>query len=570
MNKNRRTVIDVFENQVNMHPNNIALVYNGKNMTYFELDELSDKLGNILLLEGVKIGDCVAVNLPASFELVITLLAILKIGAIYVPVDTALPYERLKYILENSVSKYICTLNEKYSDTSDRIKNIYVSLERISASKYFLETYEKSSEIAYIMYTSGTTGYPKGVIIRHSSVVNLCEWFGRKYKVCEATRTILLASISFDVSIEEMLGTILNGGVLYIPEQFLKLHKNAFRRFIEENQITMIQSVPVLLREFLCDEDKLNSLDVIICGGDKLNERIKNEILLKGYKLFNHYGPTETTVDAFVDECSLDRSVSIGYPIDNVIYKVLNEDGIEVEVGEIGELYIGGAMLAKGYIDECINGKSGFMYLNNVRFYRTGDYVCVKQDKRLEFIGRVDGQVKIRGQRIELSEIEHTLLKIPGVQDVVIDVSEIGEDKNIDAYILSSGVTRQDIISNLKTKLPIYMIPNNYFFVSKWELTRNDKIDKNKLRENSMKYEKKNTQNLFEQITNIIKSEVEEDSEFCYDKDTELEIDSLTFMKIVVALEKLYCIEFDIEDLDIEKYRTINDFVQYVYNKQAR
>jgi len=210
----------------------------------------------------------------------------------------------------------------------------------------------KPDNLDYIIYTSGTTGIPKGVMIEHKSVVNLVKWFDSKYDIKKNKNIIQITNISFDVSIEEIFGALLNGGTVFIPPpKNVRIHRKHFSEYINSKQINIIQTVPVILKELILENEKLESLKVIICGGEALCEELKNSILRKGYSLFNHYGPTEITVDATGCECTLVEEVSIGKAIDNMYCCVINEENREAIVGEVGELYIYGVGVSRRYLN---------------------------------------------------------------------------------------------------------------------------------------------------------------------------------------------------------------------------
>ncbi len=376
-----------------------------------------------------------------------------------------------------------------------------------------LEPVNGPSDMAYIIFTSGSTGVPKGVIIEHRSVVNVLTWFARTYNVGPQVRVMQMTNYTFDPSVEQVFGTLLHGGELYMVEQALAGDKEAFRRFIDEHQIHIVNFVPGALKYLLEDEEPLRNLRVVISGGEKLDEDLKNRLIKKGYPLYNHYGPTETTIDALMEKCS-EAGVTLGRPIANVECYVLFSGGTLAPVGVAGELYIGGVGVARGYLNNpeltaerfCLRrpgnpfekwfpGPSQNFYLNKsfcggVRgavfskkaplFYRTGDLVRWLPAGNIEFLGRIDHQVKIRGFRIELGEVENRLLKYLAVKEAVVLLRENKtKEKYLCAYIVSvSYVDVSELKNYLSGCLPVYMIPAEFVLLDKLPTTSSGKVDR--------------------------------------------------------------------------------------------
>jgi len=369
-----------------------------------------------------------------------------------------------------------------------------------------------SVDMAYIMFTSGSTGIPRGVVVEHRNVVNVLTWFARAYQLEPGVRVLQLSNYTFDPSVEQIFGTLIHGAELYIGERELAADKEAFRAFIDLHRIHIINFVPGALKHLLEDGEPPQSLRALISGGDKLEEDLKRELITKGYPLYNQYGPTETTIDALMEKCS-EAKVTLGSPIANVQCHVFLSDNVLSPIGVTGELYIGGAGVARGYLNnpgltnskfqipnykQIPNSKSQItntyeetdnfshhssFFTHHSALYRTGDRVRWLPEGKLEFIGRSDHQVKLRGLRIELGEIESRLLKYPAVKEAVVLLREKNPgEKYLCAYIVSAHrVEVSDLKDYLSGTLPAYMIPAVIMQMDKLPLTPNGKIDRNAL-----------------------------------------------------------------------------------------
>jgi amino acid adenylation domain-containing protein/non-ribosomal peptide synthase protein (TIGR01720 family) len=360
---------------------------------------------------------------------------------------------------------------------------------------------------AYVMFTSGTTGRPKGVVIEHQNVVNLLSWFGKTYNLGPGTHVMQLTDYTFDPSVEDIFGTLLHGGTLYTADKNTVLARDAFRRYVDTRQVHIIDFVPTALNELLGDGEKLASLRAVICGGERLEESIKDRILQKGYKLHNHYGPTEITVDALVSTCG-PGSVTIGRPISNVRCFILDKKHRPAPTGAAGELCIAGAGLSRGYLNspeltarkfdrdlwdlqDCQDekqkapGKRFYRSHKSHRsyIYKSGDLARWHADGNIEFLGRIDLQVKIRGFRIEPGEIESQLLQKQEIEETVVVAkeNEAGQ-KCLCAYVISgSEVNVSELKEWLSKKIPGYMIPSYFIQVEKIPLTSNGKVNRSQL-----------------------------------------------------------------------------------------
>ncbi len=473
------SIIEILNQNIDKHMDDIAICDHTGNMTYKELLFFSNKVANFLRENEVENGDKVAIIGSRCREMILSILGTLKLGAIYVPIDVELPLSRISYILNDAMPKKIIMLDDaKEINYDEKV----LTLDKINDyPEQFNCINVKGEDCAYILYTSGTTGMPKGVIIQHSSVVNLSKWFGLTYDLSRNKNILHMTNISFDVSVEETITTLLNFATIFIIPQKIKLNKKEFVKYIIRNKICIAQFVPVTLKELLVDSEKIDSLKIVICGGDKLDDDLKNDILKKGYNLFNHYGPTEFTVDAISCRCTLDSNY-LGYPIANTEAFIIDKNNNLQTFGIAGELCISGAGMSNGYYNKKELAEKKFVWnpFINRKLYKTGDLAIMMPNGNLKFIGRIDQQVKINGLRIELEEIEYYLKKYTKIQGAVVTVinNNYGGKALCAYYKADSSLMYDELKEYLNNYLPQYMIPNHFIKVSEWPVTVNGKIDK--------------------------------------------------------------------------------------------
>ncbi len=368
--------------------------------------------------------------------------------------------------------------------------------------------------LAYCIYTSGTTGRPKGVLVEHRNAVNTVTWFGRSYRVAGGVKVLQLSDYSFDASVNQVLGTLLHGGELHIVTKESMLNIDELRQYIDTRKINLVNFVPMFLDELLGYSPPLPDLKTVICGAEKLADGIKERLLSKGYRVYNHYGPTETTIDALALDCS-PGEVTLGTPIANTRCYVLDPNRTLLPVGVPGELYVAGDGVTRGYLNnpqltaerfvsselrtqgltpgdkEETRGMPipypGSQHLipstGPERLYRTGDLARRLPNGHIEFFGRSDQQVKIRGYRIELKEIENHLLKHDSVKEAVA-VALAGEADGTEAYLCAyivpageEGIAAAELKEHLGQQLPDYMLPAYYIALESIPVTPSGKVD---------------------------------------------------------------------------------------------
>jgi tyrocidine synthetase-3 len=480
-------VHELFRRQAEKEPGNIAIAYTDeetgiqKFITYGELNILSDRLAGYLKSKGAGPEFVAAVMTDLIPEMIIGLMAILKSGAAFLPIDPAYGKERIEYILKDSGAGLL--LSTKNLCQGLVFEGGIVDLK--DSRCYTADQCEKDStesihNMAYMIYTSGTTGRPKGVIIEHGSLVNLCLWHVNYYKVDAFDRALKYAGVGFDASVWEIFPYLVKGAGIYLVNNEDRLDIKRLKQYFIENSITIAFLPTQVCEQFMGDE--IPGLKRLLTGGDKLRYYKAGN-----YDIFNNYGPTENTV---VTTCfKLDgqySNIPIGKPIDNSRVYILDRDMNILPAGIPGELCISGAGLARGYHNRYELTLEKFVdnpFENGSRMYRTGDLARWNKDGNIEFLGRIDTQIKLRGFRIEIGEIETSILGFEGIDEVAVLLKEEGDsDKYLCAYIVKNREIDIDQLRGyLLSRLPVYMVPSAFAIIDKIPLTANGKVNRKEL-----------------------------------------------------------------------------------------
>ncbi|UZO80610.1 amino acid adenylation domain-containing protein [Aquimarina sp. ERC-38] len=513
---NKLTIPEKFYNQVYKSPDATALVFEGKEMSYRELNEKSNQLARYIKSsyqkstgEPFQSNTLVALYLDRSFEMIVAVLAILKSGGAYVPVDPSYPKERVDYILNDTNAKLICSLkhiNQKHI-TSTNAELLLIDLDAdfyIHNDTSDLPNFSKSDDLAYIIYTSGTTGFPKGVMLNHSGIINRIEWMQSMYSLDKRDAVLQKTPYVFDVSVWELLWGIWYGAKIIIAKPEGHKDNIYLQELIEREKITTLHFVPSMLdayNNYLTDTNQFfhNSVTQIFCSGEELLKSIVNESYKNAsnsnFKLHNLYGPTEASIDVTYYETKPNSKVYIGRPIQNIKTYILDKDYQPVPIGVKGELFISGVGLAKGYHNKSELTRKNFIKnpfdssKDYNRLYKTGDIARYTKNGNIEFIGRNDHQIKINGYRIELKEIQESLNKIDGVKQSCVIVSKRDNSSKLSQYILAYYVpdtkfylnSRNEILNKLSTTLPGYMLPKFLIPLEELPTTNNGKLDRKSL-----------------------------------------------------------------------------------------
>lgn len=492
------TLIELFYDSLEKYPDNTAIVNNGISTTYSELDKKSNQLAKYLLSEGITRHSKVGVSADRKANTIANILAILKVGAAYVPIDTEYPENRKAYILENCNSKLLLTPetydNENVADLSDTK----------------LDLINEPADVAYIIFTSGSTGKPKGVVITHGAVCNTIIDINQKFGVHDQDRIIALSSLCFDLSVYDVFGA-LSSGASMVQINDLKDIPN-IQQVLNENNITIWNSVPAIMDMLVANmnidsDDEVNywqidnssnvtfnynsnnGLRLVMLSGDwiPLNLPAKINENFPDAKTISLGGATEASIWSIyypVEEVNNKwNSIPYGFPLANQTFYVLNYKQQLCPVGAEGELYIGGVGLASEYHNDEEKTKNAFIDHPGLgRLYRTGDHGIMHKEGYIEFLGRKDHQVKIRGHRIELGEIENCINTLGHIQNsVVIDYSDSNNIKHLCAYVVTTNRNEDLLRSYLANYLPEYMLPRLIIWVDNIPLTSNGKVDRRAL-----------------------------------------------------------------------------------------
>ena len=488
-----KTILDFFLEQVALHPEHIAVKIADGQLTYRELHERSNQVAAFLCSLAPGKGTVVAVQLDRSLDLIIAIYGILKAGCIYLPVTLHYPIERVKYILRNS------NVNILFRDEPDAgLINEFACVSVNAAVTYPVADINlaKPSDYAYIIYTSGSTGNPKGVLIKHRSVVNRLHWMQNEYKLTEQDIILQKTPVVFDVSVWELFWWCFSGAKLVLAGPGAEKDPAELCRIVETESVTIVHFVPSMLNALLIylkddhHRHSFKSIKKLFTSGEALNANDALEYLdyYPHTEIHNLYGPTEATVDVSffpVLPSAYRRNVPIGKPIDNTKLYIYNKHMQLQPVGIPGELYIGGVNLSPGYLNQVELTVERFIpdpLDNNAVLYKTGDSARWLDDGNIEFLGRIDNQVKIRGNRIEPGEIEHVIKSFPSVKNSIVLTKETGHAIGLVAYLVTDdSFVEQDLRNFIGANLPDYMIPSHFFLIDSIPTTVNGKVDRKKL-----------------------------------------------------------------------------------------
>ena len=486
------SIIELFEKQVAKTSNSTAIIFGDEKLTYKQLKNKVIAFSNYLLKQGVKKGDIIGTLLDRSSNLIVAMLAIMKCGCVYLPISNKMPKERIEYISKNSKLKFIITTkSNKIKLDKDFIYADDVNYADLSNSINI--SYSPDDPI-YCIYTSGSTGKPKGVVVTNKNLCNFIYSFKKLYdnSIDENDIFISTTNICFDVSIWEFFLSLLNGSKLYLYNNDTIEDIFDFCNTLIAKKITVAYLPPNILDEvynILSESNQKIYLEKILVGVEpiKTSTISKYFLLNKKMKIVNGYGPTETTICCTAFKVKNNTSekyniIPIGKPLHNLKSYILDKDLCPVPTGVLGELYISGANVTAGYLNNSTLTKQKYInspFDSTELMYSTGDVVKLLPDNNLMFVGRNDNQVKIKGHRIELSEISNTVLSYPSINKCYVLVKEKKDNKSICLFFTANKkVILNDLKSFLALKLPSYLMPNYYMQLDKFVLTSNGKIDK--------------------------------------------------------------------------------------------
>ena len=490
-----KLIHEYFERQADLRPHHPALECQDAILTYAQLERSANKIAHFLQSQHIGPQDLVGVYLTKSPDLFAAILGVLKSGAGYVPIDPQMPIERISQIVGDAKLSAVLTNEPLYEAIHPYISCCpFIALDRQWQD---IDCFPGSrpaptavaGDICYVIYTSGTTGRPKGVVLEHRNVVNFIDALEGSYGLNRDDRVYQGFSVAFDASVEEIWAAFSLGGTLVVPSEDIARSPEQAANFINTKAITYFSTVPTFLSLIA---DDLPSVRLLVVGGEACPTPLVAKWATPKRRMLNTYGPTETAVVATLFDCVAPNIVTIGRPLPGYVCHIVGENLEEVKAGEVGELYIGGKSVARGYMN--LSEMTDRQFVPNPfpataakapRLYRTRDLVRARPDGTIEFIGRNDDQVKIRGYRIELSEIESILLEHPSVRAAAVLVHERGDFKEIAAYIVPAGnfgaIQKRSLAQSLSNRLPDYMLPKYLEVMDSLPRATSGKVDRKAL-----------------------------------------------------------------------------------------
>lgn len=484
---------------LNQQANNSAVYYNEKSISHGEVYAMTENIASHLIRLGVQKGDRVAICVEPGPDLPLAILATLKAGGVFVPLDTNIPKDRMKYMIQDS--------NARYCIWNGLTEGNYLSIDELKqtiTSKQLPEIHSKDA--AYVIYTSGTTGKPKGVIVSHGAIMAYLEYARDTYIKHQDQEVIaLITSPSVDMTLTSLLLPFITANTLAIYNSGSNLQNLVAA--LQDDRVTFLKCTPTHL-SMISEENAIHrNIETFVVGGEALNRSEARRIssLFPKAAIFNEYGPTEATVGCVVqkyDGLAQSAYVPIGQPIPSTSILLLDKNQNPVPDETKGELYIGGNCLAIGYLNNPKATTARFIEIEGSRYYRSGDIVQY-QDGVLHYLGREDDQVKIRGYRVEPAEISEVILSFPGIQNAIV----IKEGHQLHAYLKADDIVLQSLVNFLSKKLPSWMVPTQFFVSDRWTVKRNGKLDLEQMRSQSEKLESEQQPSLqdTENITDYIK-----------------------------------------------------------------
>lgn len=548
------TINELFESQVEKTPDDVAVVFNEESISYLELNNRANRVAKKLRENGVSADVSVGVMIDRSIELIVALLGVIKAGGFYVPIDPEYPSERIGYIMKNCGADILLTeesLQDKFDFSGTKIlieecKGVFVSN---------LEIVNSSDSLIYTIYTSGSTGAPKGVMLTHKNIVNFILGVNNRINFSNDEVILGITTASFDIFVLETWLPLCLGLKIVLTSSRDQLNVNKIVGLINSENITTIQMTPSRLKPVL-KAGEFKKLKNILVGGEPLTGEVFSLIKAKSNaNIYNMYGPTETAVWSSIADLTNKTDIHIGEPITNTSFYVINEWGAIQPINVEGELCIGGDGLSNGYKDrdDLTSEKFVFNSLIGEKIYKTGDKVKLTDELKMKFIGRMDNQIKFRGYRIEVQDIESNIMKYDGIDKCVV-VLNTNADQLCAFYTSDILLLDQELKEYLFNKLPNYMIPTYFERVEELPYTPNGKIDMKKIRECADKLSVSDTKE-------EIKGEIQERLSKCFERALEIEKidknenffalggDSLKVIKLTMEIYNEFKVELNYKDV---------------------
>ena len=532
-----------FENQVEQNPERIALVASDATLTYEMLNEKANRIANGLVRRGVTPKSNVLVMLPRTSDLIAAIMGILKAGCAFIPIDLEYPKERINYIYENSQADYIVS-NETAGNSID-VKELL--LEENNANH---DVEISSDDLAYMIYTSGSTGNPKGVMISHENIANQVQNPKSQYD-----SVLCIATISFDVALDDILTSLSNGLKLILASDAQIKNLPELINLIDNEKPEVAEFTASRLASYLEFDDFCKVISCLKCmflGGEQFSAGVFETFKKHSDAIvYNSYGPTETTITSNNKEITDVNDITVGLPLDNYVTDVRDLDGKLLPQGVMGELYIGGTGVGKGYYNMEDKTKEVFLKINDVPYYRSGDYAIEHPNGEIEIKGRIDNQIKLRGLRIEIGEIEANLAKYPSIKQCAVAIKNINNNDHLCAYYVCDDEVDKDLLKEfLNDRLTKYMVPTAYVQLDEMPQTPNGKLDLKALPLPKLELEYVGPENEIEESLFEIASDLVDTDKFGVTDDLyAIGFTSLLLMKFNAIIYGKFNINLDIVEL---------------------
>ena len=569
--------IKYFEEQAEKTPDEIAIVFENKKMTYRELNEKANSLAYLLRENEVTNNTVVGILLERSFEMLISMLAVLKSGGSYIPIASDYPKDRIEYMLEDSEATIILTSQNRRNLADKKLINVK-DKKIYEEHKENLENISKPEDLSYLIYTSGSTGTPKGVMLKqknlsnfYNSMKNIIEYLkdGKNHKILSIT------TVSFDIFAFETLMSLTSGLTVYLTSENGQKMTSEIERIIKENSVEIMQTTPSVMKfhlENLNNKDSLKSLKYIMLAGEPLSKSLVDKIkeIVPDVTIYNGYGPSETTIFSAVGNATNQEEVKIGTPINNTQIYILNKNKKVLPQGTRGELYISGDGVGKGYMNKEEQTNSNFIpnpFIAGKIMYKVGDLGSFDDKGEITCYGRVDNQVKIRGLRIELQEIEKRIQSVYNIHDCVVVKKVVkGKDALCAYYVERGHVIKSVLKSVLYSKLPEYMVPQYFVKMDQLPHTPNGKVDRKALPDpviDEKELEIVKPRNAIDkELIKIIEKMLQVDKVGINNTLIELGGDSLTAITLSTKILSKFNVQLNIKDI-LSNY-TIKDMSDYI------
>jgi amino acid adenylation domain-containing protein len=569
-----KTIAQLFEEQVEKTPDNIAVVCGDKKVTYRELNEKANSLAQELLDNEIKAGDTIAIRLNRSIDMIISIFACVKAEITYTLIENTLPKERVQYILKDSNSKAIITINELNKEKFE-VKTILLDTINIKENKININRSNYNERLC-IIYTSGSTGNPKGVLLRQRGFNNLVVAMKDAMNLEICNSFISHASVSFDMFAFELYCSVLNGKTLYLTSDLEQKDPISISNIIIKNNIDFLLTTPSKIELILSNDgisECLSNIKVFLLGGEVFTSSLYNRMRAKTKgNIYNGYGPTEITACCSIKKVEKPTNINIGKPVNNAQIYILDSELTLAPIGIVGELCVAGDGLAEGYINNKERTEKSFINVKGLdkKVYRTGDLARYNNDGEIEYIGRNDFQVKLHGQRIELGEIEKNILKIENIKNACVCIKEVQNREILSAYYTANkSIDKKKIKRILEKELPQYMIPAYFLQLDEIPLTINGKIDRKKLptpileERKKEKIEKPKTE-IEEELLEIYKKVLNFDKIDINDNFFEIGGDSLAAINLTTHIYEKMKIKVNIKN--VFENPTIKELSQFIVN----